>query len=87
MSPFLRGSAFEVPLFVRPWEVIERIQTGSLEPSTVHIMAVMMPVLALMTLLLLGVVIIGLFAVLDLERKYLAMIDALQAQPDSSPAR
>lgn len=67
----------EAPLLIRPLEVLDRIETGSLARSRLLLMAGLLPVVLLIGLTLIGICFIGLIAAYDTEKKYLTIIARL----------
>lgn len=66
------------PMLVAPWDVAARIRTGSLPPSTLQTMALMLPMTFLGCFVLLVAVVSFQFAACANERRLLEIIDALQ---------
>jgi len=65
------------PLLVNPFEVASRLDAGTVESSTLILMAGMLPIMFLACLLILIVVILFGFTVFSNEKKYLEIIDRL----------
>ncbi len=66
---------FFAPLMVNPWATVEALKSGSVEESTLYVMAVMLPILMLACL---GafVVMVGLFfAAFRNERRLIDILD------------
>lgn len=68
-----------VPQLVNPWFVFDQINADALPESQMVLMAAMLPVVMLVVLLLLGVLVLTLFACLSNERRLLAMLAPTQA--------
>ncbi|GAB3376138.1 hypothetical protein NCG89_11820 [Spongiibacter taiwanensis] len=66
---------WRVPQLVNPWFVFDQINADALPESQMILMAAMLPVV----LLLLGVLVLTLFACLSNERRLLAMLALTQA--------
>ena len=56
-------------------ELIARLEAGTLEDSTVHVMAMLLPVVMLLVLFMLFTVLMLTYAVMSNDKKYLAIID------------
>ncbi len=67
------------PLLINPYEVINRIESGTIEGSTLALMAAMLPMLVLMSFLLVFAIIIFTFSAFTNEKNYRKIIDALAA--------
>lgn len=65
------------PLLVSPLEIASRLDAGTIEESTLILMAGMLPVMFLGCFFILLVVILLGFAVFSNERKYMKIIDSL----------
>lgn len=72
----------QVPLLVNPFEVADRLESGTLEGPTLAIMSLMLPVMAALCLLLMVVVILFVYAAIANEKKYLQAIDRLSGVDD-----
>lgn len=70
----------EVPLMINPWAAMEAVSGGSLEESTLVVMALMLPILVLAVLGVLGVVVALMFVTLSQERRLIGMLDRLQQE-------
>lgn len=68
---------FGYPLMFNPYEVIERLEAGTLENSTLQLMALLLPIAMLMVFFMLVVVVLLSFAALTNDKKYLAIIKDL----------
>ncbi len=69
---------FRVPFLANPMYVADLLKTGGLERSTLELMAMMLPVVFLLCLAVTVVVVLFGFAIFSNERRYLAIIDALE---------
>ena len=73
-----------VPNFINPLHVIEQLQSGTLQQSTLVVMAAMLPIVVLGLLLVCCTVIGFGFAVFANERRYLRIIAKIQESGDRS---
>ena len=69
-----------VPLMINPWATVRAIEAGSVEDSTLTIMAVMLPILMLACLGLIVGIIVILFAVFGNERRLIALVEKLDRE-------
>ncbi len=67
------------PLLVDPFAVIDRVAAGTLEYSTLVLLATLAAALGLLLLILLAALLLVLFDRAAAERRYLEIIDRLQA--------
>ena len=67
------------PLMFNPFEVVARLEADSLQPGTLQLMALFLPLAMLMLFGLLVTVLLLVFAAMANDRKYLAIIDRCQA--------
>jgi hypothetical protein len=63
------------PLLINPIAVTSGIESGSVEQSTLHMLAVFVPVLFITVCFLLVVLIVVMYAAFANEKKYLAILD------------
>ena len=70
------------PLMFNPFEVVTRLEAGSLQPATLQLMALFLPLAMLMLLFIVLVILLLVFSALANDRKYLAIIDRCQADDD-----
>lgn len=68
---------FNYPLMFNPYEAIERLEAGTLENSTLQLMALLLPIAMLMLFFMLVVVVLFSFAAMGNDKKYLAIIQDL----------
>ena len=68
-----------VPLMINPWATIEALRAGTVEETTLTLMAVMLPILVLAVMGVLAVVVTLLFVALSNERRLIGMLDRLEA--------
>ena len=68
----------EVPMMINPWAAMEAVRGGTLEESTLVVMALMLPILVLAVMGVLGVMVALLFVALSHERRLIGMLDRLQ---------
>ncbi len=68
------------PMLINPFEVVDRLESGSIENSTVTLMAVMLPLVFLVCFVLLMIVVIFAYAAFANEKKHLAIIDILTSR-------
>ncbi len=75
----LAGAAlfFNYPLMFNPYESMARLEAGTLADSTLQLMALLLPIAMVMVFVMLVVVVLLVFAVIDNDRKYLAIIERL----------
>jgi hypothetical protein len=64
-----------VPMMINPWAAMEAIGAGTMEATTLTLMAVMLPILVLAVMGVLAVVVTLLFVALSNERRLIAMIE------------
>ena len=69
---------FSYPLMFNPYEAIDRLEAGTLEDSTLQLMALLLPIAMLMVFFMLMVVVLFSFAAMANDKKYLAIIKDLQ---------
>jgi hypothetical protein len=67
------------PLLINPFAVASGIESGSVEQSTLQMMALFVPVLFIMLCFLLVVLVVLIYAAFANEKKYLALLDQMQA--------
>ena len=65
------------PLLVNPFKVASRLNSGTVEQSTLIIMAAMLPVVFLACFFLLAALILFCFSAFSNEKKHLKIIDSL----------
>ncbi len=65
------------PLMVNPFEVASRLEAGTLEETTMILLAGMLPIMLGLCFLLLSVLIVFGFVMFSHERKYHRIIDRL----------
>ena len=68
------------PLLINPFYVTDRIEIQSIPGSTLIMMAVLLPIVALTLLVVLVVVVVYVFVVFTNERKHLVVIDKLMSK-------
>ncbi len=68
------------PLLINPYEVVDRLESGSIENSTIALMAVMLPLLFLICFVLLMIVVLFAYAAFANEKKHLKIIDILTSR-------
>ncbi|MBN1223193.1 MAG: hypothetical protein JXB23_08075 [Candidatus Aminicenantes bacterium] len=73
------------PLLVNPFEVASRIDAGTIENSTLILMAGMLPIMFLACILILVVVVLFGFSMFSKEKKYLDIIDRLLREETDNP--
>ena len=71
-----------VPNFINPLYVIEQLKSGTLQQSTLVIMAAMLPIVVLGLILVCCAVIGFGFAVFANERRYLAIIERMRQETE-----
>ena len=74
------------PLMFNPFEVVARLEGGSLESGTLQLMALFLPLTTLMLFVLLVVALLLVFAAMANDRKYLAIIDRCKADNGTAAA-
>jgi len=72
----------QAPLFIDPFRVLSRLEEGTLEPSTLILMAGLLPVVVITTLVVLAALIIFSFCAVRREKKYLQIIRELLERED-----
>ncbi|NCA71707.1 MAG: hypothetical protein EOM91_16830 [Sphingobacteriia bacterium] len=71
---------WSAPMLANPWAVHTRLASAAIPESTLALSAAILPILVFICLLLLLVMIVFAFVVIANERRYLAIIMALQDQ-------
>jgi len=66
------------PLLINPFVVLARIESGSIEQSSLHTMAILLPIAFLMVCVLLLVLVLVLYAAFSNEKKYLEIVRRLE---------
>ena len=74
------------PLLVNPWAVIDRLETGTLEPALQMTMAALLPVVVLVLLALLLVGVLLAFVAFANERRLLGMLRRGRAPDVETPS-
>ncbi|MGB5277839.1 MAG: hypothetical protein WBP02_11775 [Gammaproteobacteria bacterium] len=69
---FLLASA---PLLINPFEVIARLESASIEPASLEMMAVLVPILCILICSILMLVVAMVYAAFSNEKKYLDILD------------
>jgi hypothetical protein len=72
-----------VPMMINPWATMRSIEAGSVEETTLIMMAVMLPILMLACLGALVVMIALFFAAFSNERRLIKIVDRLDSRPHS----
>lgn len=67
---------FRIPLIINPWEVVSRLEAGTLPRSTLETMAVLLPIVFCLVFFLMAVLIFMIFLALHNEKKYLKLLEA-----------
>lgn len=67
----------KAPLFIDPFRVLSRLEEETLEPSTLILMAGLLPVVVITTLVVLAALIIFSYCAIRREKKYLQIIRGL----------
>ncbi len=67
------------PLLINPLEIVQRLQGGGLDPSTLMTMAGLLPVVFLSSIFLVLLLILFTFAKFRTESKYLALLEELDS--------
>ena len=62
------------PLLIDPNEVVERLEAGAIEQSSLEMMAVMLPVMLILVCLILVIFVILMYAAFSNEKKYLQIL-------------
>ena len=70
------------PLLINPSAVASGIESGSVEQSTLHMMAMFVPVLFITACFLLVVLVALMYAAFANEKKYLAILDEIDVGRD-----
>lgn len=63
------------PLLIDPFEVISRLESGSMEQPSLEMMAAFMPIMLITVLFLLLVLVAIMYAAFSNERRYLEILD------------
>ena len=71
---FLLWFYVRYPLLVNPFEVVSRLESGTLETSTLSLMAVMLPIMFLVCFGLLITIVLLMFVAFSNEKKYLEIL-------------
>lgn len=69
---------FNTPLLINPFAVASGIESGSVEQSTLQLLALFVPVLFITVCFLLVVLVVLIYAAFANEKKYLAILDNRQ---------
>ena len=75
---------FRSPLLVNPFEVMTRLDAGTIEESTLLLSAVLLPVMTLSCIVVLIAMILLMFSAFSNEKKHLQLIEELLAERESS---
>ena len=67
------------PWLIDPFEVISRLEEGSVETSSLEMMAVLLPVMSCLVCFLLAAFVFLMYLVFTNEKKYLEILNQLQA--------
>ena len=70
------------PLLINPFVVAEQLESGTLDESSLTVMAAILPVLFWAVLFMLAIIVVFLYVVMAREKRYLEMIDVLSAVND-----
>ncbi|MCB1746893.1 MAG: hypothetical protein KDK06_06940 [Gammaproteobacteria bacterium] len=73
----------KMPQMIDPWWVAERLRAGALPPSTLELMAVMLPVAILVLLALAVVVVLLMFVASRNEQRLVRLVRTLDAGGDA----
>jgi len=68
---------FRAPLLVNPFEVMARLDAGTIEESTLLLSAVLLPVMTLTCIVILIAMILFMFSAFSTEKKHLLLIAKL----------
>ncbi len=72
------------PLLINPYEVMSRLELGSIEQSSLETMAVLLPMMLIMVCFLLVVLIAMMYAVFSNERKYLEIVKKIKSDNEGT---
>ncbi len=80
MIGFLVGLYFRAPLLINPYALMARLEAKNIDQSTIVLSALLLPIAFLVLFFLLFAIVLLTFALISKEKKYIRIIDALQAQ-------
>jgi membrane-anchored protein YejM (alkaline phosphatase superfamily) len=69
---------FRMPFLANPLRVMDLLKEGTLERSTMELMAAMLPIVVLLCLSVTAIIVVFGFAIFSNERRYIAIIDELE---------
>jgi len=73
---------FRVPLLANPLYVVNLVKQGNLEPASMELMAVLLPIVFLLCLAVVAITVGFGFAIFANERRYLEIIDKFERNPE-----
>ncbi len=73
---------FQQPLLINPLEVVNRLEAGSMQNSTLVMMAVMLPLVFLICFVLLVIVVLFAYVTFANEKKHLTIIAVLRSRKE-----
>ena len=74
------------PLMFNPYVLTERLESSTLDETTLHLMALLLPVAMLMVFFMLLVVVLLVFELMSKDKKYLAIIDRMRGKNNDRSA-
>ena len=75
------------PRLANPFHVFTELQMSGIPPATLEVMAAMLPIVVSTVFLMLGTLVAYGFAVFSNERRYLKIIDRLQAKDKAGQSK
>lgn len=74
---FLAWLYYHNPLLVNPFEIISRLEKGTVEQSTLVLMAVLLPFMFLTCFVLLAALVLFVFSAFSAEKRHMRAVDML----------
>ncbi|MDY6951370.1 MAG: hypothetical protein SWE60_07660 [Thermodesulfobacteriota bacterium] len=68
----------KAPLLMNPFEVVSRLDSGTLQQSSLEVMAVLLPIMSIVVCFLLVVCVALMYVGLSNEKKYLGMLEKMK---------
>jgi len=78
---------FTSPLLINPYEIATRIESGTIDQSTLEMMAVLLPLVIIFIFILLVSIIAIMHAALSIERRYMRLLDETKRTRHARPPR
>jgi hypothetical protein len=68
------------PLLINPYEVISRLESGTIDQSSLEMMAVLLPVIFILVCFILVVLVVMMYMAYSNEKKYLEILEAIKRE-------